>query len=231
MDLKKAIIISFAAHCTLLVVLSSNIDWSWRNRNVPVRALEAHVVVKKQKNKDHLPKKIKAPKAQEPVVDKQVIDKPVVDAPIDDPKPLPHKIAPKKTDKADYSKALASLSQTFAQEIQDIKPEEPEGDVIPDASYFDQVYSLIKQSFVVPPHINGPAGQNLSAVIRIFLAADGALNKLELESSSGDEHFDKAVLEGTKRVNNFGAVPIFLQDVLRDRGLVIELCPFTCKER
>lgn len=128
----------------------------------------------------------------------------------------------------DYTKALSTLSASFVKELAEMPEEEPEGEVMPDSSYFDQVYSLIKESFIVPPHLNGPSGQNLRAVIRIFLAFDGHLNKLLLINSSGDEHFDKAVTEGTKRVNNFGPVPVYLQDTLRDHGLLVELCPFKC---
>lgn len=148
--------------------------------------------------------------------------------------PLPkvaEKIKSKPKTATDYSKALASLSQTFAQDLADAKPEEAVGEPIIDSNYFDEIYTLIKESFVVPPHINGPQGKNLQTVVKLFLSADGSLLRIELVTPSGDDHFDKAVMDGTQRISNFGLVPITLQGMVRERGIVVELCPFKCKDR
>jgi|GEM_PF-1555100 len=239
MNLKKALIASFLLH-GLLLVLSSGIGWAWSKSRAPLKTIETHLVIKdKSRNKELLPRKEKAPpppeqekkrekdqiapmaKAEEPVVKKDTKD--VKDASIASKRSLP-KTAPSK-----YVNKLASLSEMYAKEITEEKITVPEGEV-EDDSYFDRIHTLIKESFVVPKHLDGPRGAQLQAVIRLFLASDGSLNKLTLETPSGDEHFDKAVIDGTKRVSNFGAVPVLLQDVMRERGLVVELCPVKCQK-
>jgi outer membrane biosynthesis protein TonB len=233
MEQKRAIIISSAVHAALFALLLSGLDWSSAAQKSPSLPIEAQLVVK-NKDKNLLPKKPKA---------KPIAEAPKPDAPpkeVKAPDPVAKEVTPKKTPEKTvskaknndaYMKALSSLSQNFARDVAVKEEVEPEGVTAEDASYFDQIYSLIKASFVVPPHINGPQGRSLQAVLRIYLASDGSLNKLDLVTASGDEHFDKAVMEGTKRVHNFGPVPIFLQASLREKGVVVELCPFTCTER
>lgn len=198
-------------------------------KDTPRMPIQAHLVVK-NKRKDLLPKKPRAPSEnlgihqKEPQVQKQVEK---------EAKPLGTQQA-KKTAKSNdnYMKALSSLSQDFAKDIaaKEDTPADPvyEGDA--DDSYFDQIYSLIKASFVVPPHLNGPKGHNLKVSVRIFLAFNGDLIKVLVAAPSHDEQFDKAVIEGIKRVNSFGEVPIFLQSSLRNQGVLVDLCPFTCAD-
>jgi TonB-like protein len=136
----------------------------------------------------------------------------------------------KKT--ADYMGELARLSKSFREELEhNVDAKEVIEEVEADGSYFDQVYSLIKRSFVVPPHVNGPRGRSLQAVLRLFISPNGDLFRVTLVRSSGDEHFDKAIMDGTKRVHNFGAVPLMLQNSLREDGVLVEMCPFKCSER
>jgi hypothetical protein len=223
---RRALALSLVVHAVLCALLLFGLQFS------PVRPrtatpIEARLVIKKAKNKDHLPRK--APITEEPaktnqkekIADvKKIVDKVVT-------KEKATSTQAKKP--SDYLKALATLSQSFAQELAESKPEEADGEVIADATYFDQVYSLIKAAFIVPPHINGPQGRNLQTVVKLYLASDGSLLRIDLVSPSGDEHFDKAVMEGTRRVDNFGLVPLTLQSLVRERGIVVQLCPFACE--
>lgn len=218
----KAFLLSMVLHLGLILVLGARLNFSWPHKK-EMPAVEAHLVFKaKVRDKELLPKK-HAPNqaAAEKMIEKTVTLEQKVLAPI-------HAQSKKVAAKHNYSKELASLSKMFNQELHSKKTVELISEAPVEHSYFDQIYTLIKESFIVPPHVNGPAGYKLQAVVRLFLLADGSLSDLKLEQSSGDEHFDKAVLEGTKRVANFGSVPILLQGLMRERGVVVELCPFTC---
>jgi len=243
MSAKRAFIISSMLHLFLLVGLSLGNDW-WRSSpKKPHIALETNLLYhESKKKKDLLPKKNPKKSADKKdtvapaVVEKELKSesiKPAAKA--KDVLPAIKEIKPEgKVAVArgkDFSKKLQQLSKDFAAQLKSQKPEKKAEEIeglATDDNYFQQVYSLIKESFVVPPHINGPQGKNLSAVLRIFLSQDGTLSRLSLEKSSGDVHFDKAVEEGTLRVHNFGRVPILLQDTLANRGVVVELCPFKC---
>jgi outer membrane biosynthesis protein TonB len=249
MNFKRPLAVSFVLHGAFLALLLLTADWSPRKLSPALKPIEAHLIIKKKdRPKDLLPRKIKAKEPSLPEENSQKEAevkpaKPIEPEPtpkakpaiVDDKKALAS--LPKNKTKeekkavkpdAKYLKMLSSLSESFlkdlASEDESLEPSEAE------VSYYDQIYSLIKESFVVPPHVLGPSGNNLMITIRIYLSPDGNLNKLDLEHTSGDEHFDKAVIDGTRRVNNFGQVPIFLQDVLRQRGVVVDLCPVKCKE-
>lgn len=218
----KAFLLSTALHLGLMLVLSARFNFSWPHKK-EAPAMEARLVFKaKARDKELLPKKHEpqALSAVEKIVEKPVTEEQKVAVPI-------HSQSKKVATQHNYSKELASLTKMFSQELSSKKTAEVI-EAPADHSYFDQVYSLIKESFIVPPHVNGPVGYKLQAVLRLFILADGSLSELKLEQSSGDEHFDKAVLEGTKRVANFGSVPVLLQGLMRERGVVVELCPFTC---
>lgn len=222
----RALLISVIAHGVLACMLLVSTDWSWRSNKAITIPLEAKLIVKKAKAKKVLQQKEKTVKAPNIESKKEKLPETVDVKPSEISQPA---LKAKKS-REDYSKMLASLSQSFAQEVVEDAKAEPTGEVVTDSTYFDQVYSLIKESFVVPPHLNGPQGERLRAVMKIYLSSDGGILKLELVTPSGDDHFDKAVTEGTRRVNNFGAVPLLLQDLVRERGIVVELCPITCGE-
>jgi hypothetical protein len=225
--MKRALIASFMLHSVCFILLLFGRDWSHTKSKQSLKPIEARLVIKNQhKNKQLLPKKITIPSPKPDDINQE--NAPALKQA--GQKELTKKPLKQEKDSSQHLKKLSSLSQMFAKELATEEVVEPEGEVADDSSYFDQVYTLIKESFVVPSHLDGPKGESLQAVLRIFLASDGSLNKLDLETPSGDPHFDKAVVDGTKRVNNFGAVPIFLQNVLRERGIVVELCPVKCKD-
>lgn len=236
--IKRALILSVVFHALLLAVLTLGFGFKMKPKEVTI---SARLVIKSQKkNKDLLPKKAKAEKlAKEPEKKLASNSQDLAKLKQEPPKIAPESAKPKQelpkvaepqkvaSKQENYADTLKALSQSFAQEINkgkaESQPEDEGGD-----DYFDQIYSLLKSSFVIPPHLNGPKGEKLAVVVRLFLAKDGRINKLDLETSSGDDHFDKAVMDGAKRVNSFGPVPIVLQDTLREKGLVVELCPFKC---
>lgn len=239
MTVEKALVLSLALHGGLFFLLQSGFSFIPRP-DKRITAIEAKLMFKdKIRAPDLLPRKQPAAKPAENVVQKQEKAAPPPPPPAPAPAPVPVAVpaaAPKPSDKAkpksSYAGELARLSKSFAAQLEsEVKSEEPVQDYEDDGSYFDQIYSLIKKSFVVPPHINGPQGHKLQAVLRLFLSSDGHLARLNLEQSSGDEHFDKAVMDGTRRVNNFGAVPLMLQSALSNDGVIVEMCPFKCAER
>lgn len=226
---KKTLIASLILHISLLGLILIDLPSKKAVKNQV--AIEAKLMFKKKARPEHwLPEKMPPPvaKVKAPVVVKDL--KPAAAPQKEAVLPAKEKVlAPKK--KVDYMKELARLSRAFSDELDDATDAKEVFEVEADGSYFDQIYSLIKQSFVLPPHVNSPRGRSLQAVLRLYLSPDGNLSRLSLERSSGDEHFDKAVMEGTKRVNNFGAVPIMLQSALSQDGVVVEMCPFKCLER
>jgi TonB family protein len=226
---KRALIISVGFHAFCLVLISSGLSFKLKPKDISISA--SLVFKNKKKDKDLLPKKPKEAQKKEqalkepekkPEVKSQDLAKALPAVPIKAEK-LPTK-EEKPAKKDNFADTLAALSRNFAKDIKDEALEAEDGD----DDYFSQIYSLLKSSFVVPPHLNGPKGEKLQVVLRIYVAPNGSIKKLDLETSSGDDHFDKAVMDGARRVNNFGPVPIFLQDTLKERGLVVELCPFKC---
>lgn len=246
MQIVPGILLSILLHTALVAVLCSGFDFRMRPvKNI--RAIHAKLMLKdKPRNPDLLPRKVDVlpKKIEEPTPTPPMIpSKPsaVSEAPkipkLEDKTTLSAKKAePKATPKTkpkantSYAQELARLSESFAAELA-VNSKDSVADTDDDGNYFDQIYLLVKKSFVVPAHINGPQGQNLQAVLRLFLSPDGNLSRLNLEQSSGDEHFDKAVMDGTKRVNNFGAVPLVLQRTLSENGVLVEMCPFKCREQ
>lgn len=227
---KKTLIMSLTVHMLLLALLIFGLPLKPAKNHI---ALEARLMFKKKARAENLlPQKMpQVANKQEKIEEKTELKKaPVPKEETVAAKAEAPKIAPKK--KVDYKKELARLSQTFSEELShSVSAKEDYVEIEADGSYFDQIYSLIKRSFVVPPHVNGPQGRSLQAVLRLFLSPEGNLSKLVLEHSSGDEHFDKAVMDGTKRVANFGPVPIMLQTALSKDGVMVEMCPFKCLER
>lgn len=233
MSFKKAIITSALFHVAIVVFFTTALSFSWLPKREPL-LLEAKMVFKgKVRDKELLPRK------RYKSAEKSIEEAPKVEKAIKEPVPKPEVVSKEdgplkveeKAVKKDYASELRKLTQSFSDEIKPEKEELYEEFSDQDASYFDQIYALIKESFIVPPHVNGPAGQNLQADIRLFLQNDGSLLKVDLERSSGDTHFDKAVVDGAKRVTNFGKVPLLLQNALSQRGIVVELCPFKCGNR
>lgn len=225
---KKYLLGSLVLHLALLALLV--VGSPFKKASSPHIPLEAKLLFKKKARPENwLPDKIpeakkkteseaQAPKAQMEKVATMPLKK---DAKANEPKK-----------KVDYLKELARLSKSFSEELDhNVDAKEVIDDFSADGNYFDQVYSLVKRSFVVPPHLNGPRGRSLQAVLRLYVAPNGNLLRLMLERPSGDEHFDKAVMEGTQRVQNFGAVPLMLQNALSEDGIIIEMCPFKCAER
>ncbi|USN51530.1 MAG: TonB C-terminal domain-containing protein [Myxococcales bacterium] len=242
MLLKKALIVSVIIHAIGLGFLGAGVNFSWFLHKKNQAPLEAKVIFKgKARDKELLPKKKTVQPAQKVAPAKVVQKKTTAKTPVP---PKKTEIAQKKIKnlakpvvkqaerviehKAEYAEALKKLSASFNEDLSQLKDDVAPEDFVVDSDYFDQIYTLIKEAFIVPPHVNGPQGQKLQAIIRLYLQRDGSLFKLNLERSSGDEHFDKAVLDGAKRVNNFGEVPILLQNALSENGVVIELCPFKC---
>jgi outer membrane biosynthesis protein TonB len=246
-------VISILLHAALIAVLSSGFFGRLKPAK-NITALQARLMLKeKPRDPELLPRKdALPPKTQEP--SPKPIEPPKTPPPAEkkpepkaepkseskpESKPVP-KLEPKLASKpvpkppvkapTSYARELARLSESFAAELS-ADAKEHVDDISDDGSYFDQIYLLIKKSFVVPAHINGPRGQSLQAVLRLFLSANGNLARLILEQSSGDDHFDKAVMDGTRRVNNFGAVPLALQRTLSENGVIVEMCPFKCQEQ
>lgn len=219
---------SIILHTLLFAMVLIEIP-SLRAKPSPV-TLEAKLMFKKKPSKENLlPKKVLIKEKKE---NEHKVNTPKAASA---KKPLPKvvkkelKREPKKTD---FSNKLLRLSESFSEDlVVALDAKENDMAIENDGNYFDQIYSFIKSSFVVPPHLNGPRGYSLQALLRIFIAADGALIKVVLEKSSNDEHFDKAILDGAHRVNNFGPVPLFLQESLQNQGVIVEMCPFKCLEK
>lgn len=242
---RKAFITSVIVHALALGFLGAGFTFSWLVPKQNLAPLEAKVIFKgKPRDKELLPRK-KSPKipteerAKKSPDKKEEMKVPLVSetpkvahatVPVAD-KPVLKEAAKVVKPKIDYTSELKKLSASFSEDLSKISKESaPEDFSSEDSTYFDQIYALIKESFILPPHLDGPQGHKLQAVIRLFLLDDGSLSKLDLERSSGDEHFDKAVLDGAQRVSNFGKVPILLQNALSEKGVMVELCPFKCME-
>lgn len=236
MQFRKALIYSFILHVSMVSVVNLSVRLSWLLPQKKAEPFEAKIIFKgKPREKNLLPRKQAVPLAAAKQLEKPLEKKP-------DSKPEPEKKAafPAEKDalvktsssKKNFTDALKKLSARFSEDLASEKKDTtPEDFSEYDASYFDEVYARIKESFVVPPHINGPMGKKLQATLRLYILYDGTLGKVDLERSSGDEHFDKAVVDGTKRVTNFGRPPILLQNALADRGIVVDMCPFTCDNK
>lgn len=219
--MKKSLLISVAGH--LLLLLAMIIGDLLPSK--PPMMMTAEIVFKpgKPRPKDFLPTK-PIPKAHSQA--KPVLEKPKV--PEAEKKALAEPILDKKPVLDKNSEILKNLSDSFSEELlsEQKNAEEDEGGV---ESYLDLVYSLIKQSFIVPSHLEGPLGENLKAKIRLYITPMGEIRSVNIEKPSKDKTFDAAVMEGIKRVNNFGPPPDSLKGTLNKKGILIELCPVKCQ--
>lgn len=207
---KKAFLLSFCFH---LFLLGSLMRFQFLKQS-PKKTLRAHLVFKGQMaKKDQLPKKTLSPSKKEPM-------------------PLPisqkQKSNPIKKNNSDYNKLLKNLSSDFINDINLYK--NSENDIEKNGDYFDQIYTLIKSSFVLPKGLEEKEKNDLNSIIKIFLKEDGKLLNAHLEKSSGDEIFDKLVLEGILSIKSFGQVPSSLISYFKDQGLMVKMCPYECQE-
>lgn len=142
-------------------------------------------------------------------------------------KPLLEKTISKKNT---YDDILKNLSQSYSNDVADKKNDE-ENLMQIDSSYYDEIYTMIKRSFVVPPHLQGSTGNSLQNTIRLKIDQDGKILGLKLDKSSGDEHFDKAVMDGIYKVERFSIPPIYLRSNLKNIGILVDLCPNRCQKK
>lgn len=220
--LRKALVLSISGHCLLLLFMTIG-DVLFRT--APPITMSTELVFKpgNPRPQDLLPTKAtsKSPAKTKPldgskIAEQKVHKEPVPIKPVENP----------AVDK--NSEILKNLSDTFSEEIlTDEKGNENDDGGVD--NYIDLVYSLVKQSFIVPSHLEGPLGQDLKANIRVQISPSGDVKSVKLEEPSKDQSFDMAVIEGIKRVNNFGPPPDALKDTLNRKGILIELCPVKCK--
>jgi outer membrane biosynthesis protein TonB len=256
---RRPFIASFLCHLSLLVILLIDWSFLGLSSKKSVVPLETKLVFsQKTRAPELLPKKDKPQpkKTPEPVSAQKELKpeiKPEIkpkEEPVQEKKALLKAKAPEKklvaanqTTKAqkkssespqkqenylnELSRLTAELRNSVTDNDKDLEPDDADSR---EASYFDQIHALIKASFILPPHLDGQKGNKLRAVLRLFLHADGSIKKIEVEKASSDSDFDRAVLDGAHRVNNFGPVPILLQSSLRERGVIVELCPIKCAD-
>ena len=215
MQLKKALKISLGLHlgaCFILIFMTAY--------EKPQKVtMEASLVFKNaKKSKDLLPKKpilVKNNSLEKKIIVKEVAKK-------------EDKKEEKLVKKNNFLDELEVLSKSYEEDLAK-KPSSTPEDESANATYFDEIYTLIKNSFSIPPHLDTPAALKLKSLLRLTINAQGDILNVALEKSSGDDYFDKTVLNGTKKVTNFGPPPINLQESLSSVGILIELCPKNCE--
>jgi colicin import membrane protein len=70
-------------------------------------------------------------------------------------------------------------------------------------AYFALLKSHIKENHVPPEGVS----DRLSARVEFFVAADGSLSHVRIESSSGNTEFDRSVVEAVEHTQSIGARP------------------------
>lgn len=216
---KRAFLLSICFH---LFLFCSLMKFQLFKQN-PKKTLMAQLVFKgDMAKKNQLPKKNLNSSKNEPLL--LPISQKSKSSP---PKKNPPKKEIKKNS-SDYNKLLKNLSSDFINDINSYK--DSDNDIEKNGDYFDQIYTLIKNSFVLPKSLEEKEKNNLNNIVKIFLKENGQLLNAILEKSSGNEIFDKLVIEGILRIKSFGQVPSSLITYFKEQGLSVKMCPYECQE-
>lgn len=215
MKLKQYLLLSVGLHVFLLASLVIVSKINLFEDKPKMISINAKVVFKDAKKADehHLPRKnIAPPKA------KQVAN--------------PNLANTKPKNNHNFLQELDHLSKEYEQEIVEHKGKKAlqEEALYNDGDYLDSVHATIKQNFILPSHLNDPNKKSISATVKVFIDSLGKLSSARLEKSSGDKDFDEAILFATKKVTNFGNPPVLMQKSLQQNGILIQFCPFECRE-
>jgi colicin import membrane protein len=70
-------------------------------------------------------------------------------------------------------------------------------------AYFAMLLSKIKESHTPPEGVSN----NLSARVELFVAADGSISHVKIVSSSGNEEFDRSVIDACEHTHSVGDRP------------------------
>lgn len=158
----------------------------------------------------------------------------VSEAPKQTPVPVthtPHKTAPKITPKTSQN-PLEILKKRFG------KPTpvgHKEGSAFGTSlsselanSYELQVLELLRANYEIPRVISPKEALQLKLWARLRISPRGKLIDIEIVKASQNPRFDKAVLEGSRKISSFGAPPLTLSRKYQTEGLFIQFCPLEC---
>lgn len=87
-----------------------------------------------------------------------------------------------------------------------------------EANYLDLLRDRLQDNWTLPAWI---ARQNLSAQVRVFINAQGHLQKLKFVKFSGNAQFDEAVQEALKNSQPFPVPPEALHHLLLSDGILV----------
>jgi len=96
------------------------------------------------------------------------------------------------------------------------------------AEYSDKVLARVKNNLSNPQTLSEQERMFLSAVLALAIGPDGELLSARIQTPSGNDAFDNAVLSAAKKSAPFPPPPIPVRDFYAD-GVGINVCPVRCK--
>lgn len=96
------------------------------------------------------------------------------------------------------------------------------------AEYSDKVLARVKNNLSNPQTLSEQERMFLSAVLALAIGPDGELLSARIQTASGNDAFDNAVLSAAKKSAPFPPPPIPVRDFYAD-GVGINVCPVRCK--
>ncbi|RMG20912.1 MAG: TonB family protein [Deltaproteobacteria bacterium] len=233
-SIATAIAISLAAHALLLGAIA----WSAAALSRPRIDLEKHAIAArlvrlgKERSPKLLPRKYKAP----PPPKKSAV------LPVKKPPAQKHRPAPKEKAEPAPKKEpvtsernpdpLAAAIHRIAEEYDpkadpnEVPPGSPDGDPFGDAStgsagdrYLALVTRAIRAHYRVPSVIGERERLFLNATVVLYVSPEGKILRHEIERSSGNPHFDAALLRAVEEANPLPPPPAGWRERFMREGL------------
>jgi TonB family protein len=202
---------------------------------VPIKA--SLVRLGKPRDEKLLPQKEEEPPPAPPKVEPVATPEAVAPTPPDTAIKIPTKDAkpekntPSKTDSKTQQKSLADAFGKMGKGPPKEMEGQADGDVDGDSAkqegekYYGLLNAVVRRYYDVSDSIPESERRTLKAVVVFFIADNGALQNVVLQTSSGNEIFDSAVLAAVRKAAPFTAPPEALRDGLKKQGVAMKFLP------
>lgn len=185
----------------------------------------------KERDKKLLPRKEKPVLKKKP--EEHQIKKKVINQGKQPVKKIVKKSEPKKKEPAkqtiekSLSKALTALSNDGRREGSEFG-EALDGDLAD--SYNNKIQAMIKEAYKIPAILKKGDLDKLSVSIVLKIDSSGKPLAVSVIKPSGNGVYDHSVLSGARSINSFGAPPLLLRRKYASKGILVKLCPISCRD-
>ncbi|MDF1565425.1 MAG: energy transducer TonB [Deltaproteobacteria bacterium] len=219
---------SLVVHAGLLVIAMVA---SCVNAQAPIRTNTKPIVAKlvrlgEKRDANLLPRIDKAPPPPKPAA---AVLPPKPDAPVIPKKKVPEAVKEDTPDRseADLAAAISRIAEQYDPNATAEAPAgDPEGDPGGNASdagegdrYLALVQRAVRSHYRIPSIISDRERLFLNATVVIFVSPDGRILRREIETPSGNEHFDSALLSAIDAASPLPPPPEGWRETFQKEGL------------